>query len=158
MSDETREKRMSVENLVTKEFRELMQEHILKTIEYMFDNNEEFGIACEIKRVHFTPELPTDIQESLPEITLFMLANYSFESASLDNEFLSFEAGFGNENFGALVQVPLLGIKQLFVGEYPVLINIASHVEEVEEEVATEIDSMSALLNNPENAKLLKKR
>ena len=149
---------MSIENLATKEFRELMQNHILNTIEYMFDNNEEFGIACEIKKVQFTPELPTGIEESLPEITLFMLANYSFESASLDSEFLSFEAGFGNENFGSLVQVPLLGIKQLFVGEYPILMNIASPIEEVEEEKATEIDSMSALLNNPENAKLLKKR
>jgi len=149
---------MSVENLVTKEFRELMQNHILRTIEYMFNSNEEFGIACEVNKVHFSPELPTEIRESLPEITLFMLANYSFESASLDNEYLSFEAGFGNENFGALVQVPLLSIKQLFVGEYPVLMNIASPTEEIEEEVTTEIDSMSALLNNPENAKLLKKR
>ena len=149
---------MSIENLATKEFRELMQNHILQTIEYMFDNNEEFGIACEIEHVKFTPELPTEIKESLPEITLFMLANYSFESASLDNEYLSFEAGFGNENFGALVQIPLLGIKQLFVGEYPVLMNITSYVEEEEEEQLTEVDSMSALLNNPENAKLLKKR
>jgi len=149
---------MSIENLATKEFRELMQNHILQTIEYMFDKNEEFGIACEIKNVKFTPELPTEIEESLPEVTLFMLANYSFESASLDNEYLSFEAGFGNENFGALVQVPLLGIKQLIIGEYPILMNIASYIEEDEEEQLTEVDSMSALLNNPENAKLLKKR
>jgi len=149
---------MSIENLATKEFRELMKKHILQTIEYMFDSNEEFGVACEIKDVQFTPELPKEIEVSLPEITLFMLANYSFESASIDNEYLSFEAGFGNENFGALVQIPLLAIKQLFVGEYPVLMNISSHVEEVEEEVTTETDSMSALLNNPENAKLFRKR
>ncbi|SFV58791.1 hypothetical protein MNB_SV-14-92 [hydrothermal vent metagenome] len=149
---------MSIENLATRKFRELMQDHISKIIEYMFDNNEEFGIACEINDVHFTPDLPIEIKESLPEITLFMLANYSFESASLDNEYLSFEAGFGNENFGSLVQVPLLSIKQLFVGEYPILMNIASYIEEPKKEATTEIDSMSALLNNPENAKLLKKR
>ena len=82
-----------------------------------------------------------------------MLANYSFESATLNKEFLEFEAGFGSENFGAVVQIPLLAIKQIFVGEYPILINIASIPEEAEE-----IDSMSALLNNPENAKLLKRR
>jgi len=149
---------MSIENLETREFRELMQEHISNTIEYMFNNNQEFGIACDIKEVHFNPELPLDINESLPEITLFMLANYSFESASLESNYLSFEAGFGNENFGALVQVPLLSIKQLFVGEYPVLMNIATHKEEVEIEKKSEVDSMSALLNNPENAKLLKKK
>jgi hypothetical protein len=135
-----------------------MQEHISNTIEYMFNNNQEFGIACDIKEVNFNPQLPLEINESLPEITLFMLANYSFESASLESDHLSFEAGFGNENFGALVQVPLLTIKQLFVGEYPVLMNIAAYKEEIKVKKETEVDSMSALLNNPENAKLLKKK
>jgi hypothetical protein len=149
---------MSINNLETEAFKELMQEHILKTIEYMFNANQEFGIACEVSDVHFAPELPSEIGSSLPEITLFMLANYSFESATLDEDFLSFEAGFGSENFGALVQIPLLAIKQLFVGEYPILMNVASCKEEVvKEEIIEEVDSMSALLNNPENAKLLRK-
>jgi len=149
---------MSINNLETEAFKELMQEHILKTIEYMFNANQEFGIACEVSDVHFTPELPSEISSSLPEITLFMLANYSFESATLDEDFLSFEAGFGSENFGSLVQIPLLAIKQLFVGEYPILLNVVSGKEEVvQEETTEEVDSMSALLNNPENAKLLKK-
>ena len=152
---------MDMKNLETQEFRELMQEHILKTIEYMFDVNQQFGIACEVQDVHFNPTLPTDIKESLPEITLFMLANYSFESAKLDEEFLSFEAGFGSENFGALVEIPILAIKQLFVGEYPILMNIAKPTTStnVEEKIVVEeVDSMSALLNNPENAKLLRKK
>ena len=149
---------MSLQNIETQEFKNIMQEHIVKTIEYLFNANQEFAIACDVAAVSFEPELPQDIQDSLAEITIFMVANYSFETASIEKEFLLFEAGFGEENIGALVQIPLLGIKQLFVGEYPVLMNIASHIEEVEEEVATEIDSMSALLNNPENAKLLKKR
>ena len=149
---------MSIENLKTPEFRLLMQEHILNTIEYMFNSNQEFGIACEIHDVLFNPNLPQEIQESLPEITLFMLANYSFESATLDEDFLSFEAGFGSDNFGALVQIPLLAVKQLFVGEYPVLMNVASLEEEITiKEEILEVDSMSALLNNPENAKLLRK-
>ena len=151
---------MLLENLETQDFKTLMKEHILKTIEYMFNNNQEFGIACEISEVHFEPILPVELHSSLPEITLFMLANYSFESAALDENYLSFEAGFGAENIGALVQIPLLAIKQLFVGEYPVLMNVASssEIEErEEEEVHDEDNSMNALLNNPENAKLLKK-
>ena len=153
---------MSLKNLQTKEFQELMQEHILKTIEYMFNNNQEFGVACEVSNVIFEPTLPKELHESLPEITLFMIANYSFESASLDEQNLSFEAGFGKENIGALVQIPILAIKQLFVEEYPVLMNISSlrQEEEIieEEEDHTEVNSMNALLNNPENAKLLKKK
>ena len=150
---------MSLENLDNQRFKDLMQEHILKTIEYMFDSNQEFGVACEISEVYFTPELPMELQESLPDVTLFMLANYSFETATVDTHQLTFEAGFGADNIGALVQIPLLAIKQLFVNEYPILINIASlaEEEEIEESNDLEMNSMNALLNNPENAKLLKK-
>jgi len=154
---------MPHKTLETQEFTTLMKKHILEVIEYMFNSNQEFSVACEISEVHFEPFLPKNIHHSLPEITLFMLANYSFESASLDNNYLSFEAGFGPENIGSLVQVPIGAIKQVFVGEYPVFINVSpsSKIEEnIEErfENEDEDNSMNALLNNPENAKLLKKK
>jgi hypothetical protein len=144
---------MPLKTLQQPQFQNIMQEHIFNTIEFLFETNQEFGVACEIGFVEFDPQLPIDIQKTLPTITLFMLANYSFESASLDEEYLQFEAGFGTENFGSFVQIPLLAIKQMFVDEYPILINIASPQEEREE-----VDSMSALLNNPENAKLLRNK
>ena len=151
---------MPHKTLETQEFKTIMKEHIVKTINYMFSSNQDFSVACEISEVHFEPHLPENIYHSLPETTLFMLANYSFESASLENNYLSFEAGFGPENIGALVQVPISAIRQIFVGEYPILINISpsSHVEEIEEDIEDENNSMNALLNNPENAKLLKKK
>ena len=148
---------MPLENLETSKYKELMKNHILATIEYLFDANQEFGVACEISLVSFSPDLPNKLHKSLPEITLFMLANYSFETASVDQHYLSFEAGFGPDNFGALVQIPLLAIKQLFVDEYPILINVTTS-NEIQEEEIEEIDSMSALLKNPENAKLFKKK
>ena len=139
-----------------------MKEHILATIEYLFNENQEFGIACETSTVNFEPSLPAELKDSLPEVTLFMLANYSFETASIDAHYISFEAGFGPDNFGALVHIPLLAIKQVFVEEYPILINVSSendNNEEKEEVVEKEaINSMEALLNNPENAKLLKRK
>jgi hypothetical protein len=144
---------MPLDNLQQPLFQEIMQEHIFNTIEFLFKSNQEFGVACEIEHVTFNPSLPKEIETSLPDVTLFMLANYSFESATLNEDLLQFEAGFGSDNFGSLVQIPLLAIKQIFVAEYPILINIASPREELEE-----VDSMSALLNNPENAKLLKKK
>ena len=89
-----------------------------------------------------------------------MIANYSFETASVEEGYLSFEAGFGSENIGALVQVPLSAIRQIYVDEYPILINVAPYTKEEKEEVQVneEENSMNALLNNPENAKLLKKK
>ena len=65
------------------------------------------------------------------------------------------------ENFGSLVTLPLLAIKQIFVGEYPVTINISEPAELGEEGKSSEIDSsksMEALLSNSENKKLLKKK
>ncbi len=144
---------MSLKKLQKPQFQEIMQEHIFNTIEFLFDTNQEFGVACEIEFVEFDPPLPKDIENTLPTVTLFMLANYSFESASLNEDYLQFEAGFGTDNFGSFVQIPLLAIKQMFVSEYPILINITSPQDDKEE-----VDSMSALLNNPENAKLLKKK
>ena len=149
---------MSLEKLETSKYKELMREHILSTIEYLFDANQEFGVACEISAVTFDPPLPKEITDTLPEITLFMLANYSFETASVDVHTITFEAGFGAENIGAMVLIPLLAIKQLFVEEYPILINIASYHEEDKKEEKESINSMAALLKNPENAKLLKKK
>jgi hypothetical protein len=147
---------MPLENLQKEPFKKIMQEHISNTIGFLFDENQEFGVACDISHVEFEPMLPREIYETLPPVTLFMLANYSLDSAIIDGKSLQFEAGFGSENFGSLVYIPLLAIKQIFVGEYPILINIASPLDDEEE--SEEVDSMSALLNNPENAKLLKKR
>ncbi len=148
---------MSMKKLKTSAYQELMKEHIYATVEYMFNHDQEFGVACDTSTVNFEPDLPKELKESLPDVTLFMLANYSFETANIDTEYISFEAGFGSENFGALVHIPLLAVKQIFVEEYPILINSAS-MTIVEEEPVEAIDSMAALLNNPENAKLLKKK
>jgi hypothetical protein len=148
---------MSLETLQTTKYKELMKEHILSTIEYLFQSDQEFGIACDTSQVIFEPDLPTTLKESLPEVTLFMLVNYSFETASIDTHYVSFEAGFEPDNFAATVHIPLLAIKQLFVDEYPILLNVASGDEDEKEEEVEAVDSMAALLNNPENAKLLKK-
>jgi len=141
----------------TAEYRTLMKEHIRKTIIYLFDQAQDFAIACETKHVTFDPELPADIKETFNETVLFVISGYTYESAKVDEEYFMFEAGFGSENFGSTVRVPLLAIKQLFVGEHPVVINLAEpQLPQKQEERAK--SSMEALLNNPENKKLLKKK
>ena len=139
----------------TAKYKALMSEHIFKTIGYLFEKNQEFAIACQIKHVTFQPELPTSIQEGFEETVLFILSGYTFESAHLEKDFFSFEAGFGEDNFGSTVTVPLLAIKQLFVGDNPIVLNLAEYVAEKK---PTEKNSMESLLKNPENKKLLKKR
>ena len=139
----------------TSEYRSLMKEHIEKTIKYLFVNEQEFAVACEVKHVNFEPELPSSIKDTFSDTILFVLSGYSFETAKLENEYLIFEAGFGSENFGSSVFVPLLAIKQVLVGDYPVVLNLSN--PEVKK-ITSAKNSMEALLNNPENKKLINKK
>jgi len=146
---------MTINLFQTPEYRKLMEEHISNTIAYLFEKNQEFAIACEVKYIDFTPELPSEIMESFKETVLFVLSGYTFESAKLEEGFFSFEAGFGSENFGSVVTMPLLAIKQVIVGEHPVVLNLAQPTPKTK--LSTK-SSMEALLRNPENKKLLKKK
>ncbi len=152
---------MTINLFQTPEYRTLIQTHIFETIKYLFDKNQEFALACEVKHITFTPELPSGIKESFDDTVLFILSGFTFESAQLNEEHFSFEAGFGSENFGSVVSVPLLAIKQIFVGDNPIVINLAEPVivgGEKKVGSASKKSSMEALLNNPENKKLLKNK
>jgi len=149
---------MTINLFQTPEYKNLMEEHIEKTISYLFSKDQEFALACEIKYVNFTPELPSDIKNSFNETVLFVLSGYTYETAKLENGYFYFEAGFGSENFGSTVSVPLLAIKQVFVGDHPIVLNLAKYVNKEEVSDVSKKSSMEALLNNPENKKLIKKK
>ena len=146
---------MTINLFQTSEYKTLMEEHISKTIHYLFEKNSEFAIACEIEYITFSPELPANILETFKETVLFIISGYAFETAKLEEGYLSFEAGFGENNFGSTVTVPLLAIKQIFVGDNPIVMNFA---QPLKKKVASSKNSMEALLNNPENKKLLRKK
>jgi len=146
---------MTINLFQTSEYKALMHEHIFKTIEYLFEKNQEFAIACEIKHIDFTPDLPKNILDTFEDTVLFVLGGYTFESATLEEEYFIFEAGFGENNFASTVSVPLLSIRQLMVGENPIVLNLAKHTTPTK---PTTHNSMETLLRNPENKKLLKKR
>ncbi len=152
---------MTINLFQTPEYRALIQRHISETIGYLFNKNQEFALACVVKHITFSPELPSNIKESFDDTVLFILSGFTYESAQLEKGYFSFEAGFGSDNFGSMVSVPLLAIKQIFVGDNPIVINLANPVIEGEKEKelsASKKSSMEALLNNPENKKLLKNK
>ena len=146
---------MTINLLQTSEYKELMSEHLYKTINYLFSKNQEFAIACVIEHLTFNPELPKSITESFQDIALFILSGYTFETATLDNDTFIFEAGFGEENFVSTITVPLLAIKQLMLNDTPIILNLSEYTKP---KPATAKSSMESLLSNPENKKLLKKR
>ncbi|SFV65202.1 FIG00469468: hypothetical protein [hydrothermal vent metagenome] len=149
---------MTINLFQTPEYKELIQNHIFQTIEYLFQKNQEFAVACDTQYITFNPELPQSILDSFNETVLFVLGGYTFESATLDKEYFTFEAGFGSENYGSVVTVPLLCIKQIFVGDNPIVFNLAKYEVKREKHTTSTKSSMEALLNNPENQKLLKKK
>jgi len=136
------------------EFQNLMQKHIKQMIEFLFKNAQEFNIIVEKQFCKFSPPLPKTIAENIGDITLFALVNYSFESAKIEDNSLTFEAGFGAENFASTVKIPLLAIKFILLGEEPILTNAAP----TKDILPKESDTIPAFLKNPENQALLKRK
>ncbi len=154
-----------LENVIDeKGFAEIMKRSIQDVIIHFFEKEQNFGILCKIEEVGFNPALPEGINAEFRPLTLFFLAGYTFETARIEEGFLIFEAGFGSDNIGSVVSVPLLSIMQIIVDETPIFINLSVYKER-EELQPTPIkdekgvkNSMASFLNNPENSKFLKKK
>jgi len=142
-------------------FARLMETHIRDMLIYLFENEQNFGILCKIDQLDFDPPLPKHISEEFRAMTLFFLAGYTFESARIDNDILIFEAGFGQENIGSFVSVPLLSIVQIIIDDTPAFVNLALPSERIPAQVDEKnegiVNSMNSFLSNPENQKFLKK-
>lgn len=155
---------MLQEVVSSKQFIKLMNKHIEELLYLLFESNQNFGILCKIKHVTFDPELPEEIVDEFREMTLFFLAGYTFESSIIEDDALKFEAGFGKENIGSIVTVPLLSIVQIIVDETPIFVNMASPTESQlqldpapEEQGDAMKNSMAAFLSHPENQKFFNK-
>ncbi|MBW6487790.1 hypothetical protein [Sulfurimonas sp.] len=147
--------------LEDRNFAKVMQKSILNLIIYLFEKDKHFGILCKIEHITFEPPLPKEIIEEFRSMTLFFLAGYTFDTAAIVGDNLVFEAGFGADNFGSIVTVPLLSIVQVIVDETPLLINLANYKKE--KKALKKADnggvenSMASFLSNPENSKFIKK-
>ena len=148
-----------------KGFEKLIKNNIIAMLSYLFDQNYNFGVLCRIDHVTFDPDLTTELKQEFRPLTLFFLAGYTFESAVISGEHLIFEAGFGADNLGSRVTVPLLDIIQIIIDETPIFVNSTAKAEtgsqKPEEEAVQESareSSFEALMSNPENQKFLKKK
>lgn len=146
-----------------KKFSEIISKHIHTIMNHLFDNNYHFGVLCRIDHVIFNPDLSEELKEEFRPLTLFFLSGYTFESAKIDKDYLYFEAGFGSSDQGSLVTVPLKDIIQVILDETPIFVNSTTKYEEVQETSEPEDgqareNSFAALMSNPENKKLIKKK
>ena len=141
-------------NVIEKnEYKELVSSQVKETINFLLDMNQEFAITANIDALSFSPELPEPIYNKLSKFSLFVLANYTYSTIKVDASYISFEAGFGNENFGSTVKVPFHAIFQIIVDESILFINSVATVDKFNKNRKEK--SLNVFKNNPKNKKLL---
>ena len=145
------------------DYRDMIEGQIFEVIGYLLNKNEEFSITVNINGVNFNPEIPESISQNFQNFTLFTLANYTYTTIELTDTHISFETGFGAENFGSVVTIPLYAIFQVVVKESILFLNPTATVEKyfIKQEVKLKDDedqqtrSMNAFTMNRKNKDLL---
>ncbi len=141
-----------IKNIIeNEEYKNLVEKQIKENVHFLLDKNQEFSITANIEPITFTPELPSVIKNQMHKFSLFTLSNYTYTTIQIDNEYISFEAGFGNENFGSVVKIPLHAIFQIIVDESILYLNSVATVEKFNKDLRK--NSMNIFKNNPNNKK-----
>jgi len=142
---------MITDIIENEKYKNLVSKQIKETIEFLLDNNQEFSITANIEGMSFNPELPKPIKDQLAKFSLFILSNYTYTTVEIDANFISFEAGYGSENFGSVARVPLHCVFQIVVDESILYINSVATVDKFNKNL--EQNSMNVFKNNPNNKK-----
>ncbi len=154
-----------------RELRLLNNKHCIEYLQFLSKNHLSFNLLCERDAIDFSPKLPKEIHEKFGVLVLFVLAGYTLESLMIDAQSVQFEAGFGPNNIGSVVQVELPGIIQILIkekNENAVLFNRCDSLElfQKEEPLFQEsktdereskewLDSKEALFSNSKNRAIL---
>jgi hypothetical protein len=140
------------------EYKELMETQVYEIIEFLLNQEEEFSLTANINGVQFNPQIPKTISENFPHFTLFTLANYTYTTIELSESHISFETGFGAEDFGSVVTIPLHAVFQVIVDESILFLNPTATVERYFrkskpdlEDIDQETRSLNAFKNNNKN-------
>lgn len=142
---------MITDIIENEEYKDLVCKQVKETIEFLLDSNQEFSITANIEGMTFNPELPKPIKDQLAKFSLFILSNYTFTTVEINDSFLTFEAGYGSENFGSVAKVPLHCVFQIVVEESILYINSVATVDKFNKN--KEQNSMNVFKNNPNNKK-----
>ncbi|GAA7284752.1 hypothetical protein HpCK44_08170 [Helicobacter pylori] len=154
-----------------RELRLLNNKHCVEYLQFLSKNHLSFNLLCERDAIDFSPKFPKEIHEKFGALVLFVLAGYTLESLMIDAQSVQFEAGFGPNNIGSVVQVKLPGIIQILIkekNENAVLFNRCDSLElfQKEEPITQEpkkdereskewLDSKEALFSNSKNRTIL---
>ncbi|MBY0540082.1 MAG: hypothetical protein K2P52_01540 [Campylobacterales bacterium] len=133
------------------EYKSLVEKQIKENVLFLLEKKEEFSITANIQPISFSPELPKVIKDQMHKFSLFTLSNYTYSTVQIDDNYISFEAGFGNENFGSVVKIPLYAIFQIIIDESILYINSVATVEKFNNDLKK--NSFNIFKKNPNNKK-----
>ena len=132
-------------------YKSLVEKQIKENVLFLLEKKQEFSITANIQPISFTPELPKVIKDQMHKFSLFTLSNYTYTTVQIDDNYISFEAGFGNENFGSVVKIPLYAIFQIIIDESILYINSVATVEKFNSDLKK--NSFNIFKSNPNNKK-----
>ena len=130
-------------------FRDLKEKHAREIINLLLERDEEFSVLAFTPAITFNPPLPENITSQFTEAIVFAIANYTLQSAHINENNFIFEAGFGEENIGSVVTIPLSNIIQITQNEIPLFINATATMPKEEK-------PKNPFANNPRNKRFLK--
>ena len=133
------------------DYKKLVENQIKENIDFLLRKDQEFSITANIEPIVFEPELPDAIKKQMQKFSLFILSNYTYTTVVVNNQYLTFEAGFGSENFGSVVKIPLHAIFQIVVDESILYINSVATVDKFNKNLKK--NSFNVFKNNPNNKK-----
>ncbi|MDR2151398.1 MAG: hypothetical protein LBO72_01135 [Helicobacteraceae bacterium] len=149
------------------EFAEMIADHCADILDYLIASQTPFGILCDLNEITFEPPLPESLSQSFKPLTLFVLSDYTLGGAELNEDTftLIFEAGFGEQNFGSIVSVPIDSVIQVLLEDTVIFLNLSALPQNRKAKPAktsaggdASVDrSMQSFLDNPENRKFFKK-
>ena len=131
------------------EYKNLVEKQIKENVLFLLEKKQEFSITANIQPISFTPELPKVIKDQMHKFSLFTLSNYTYTTVQIDDNYICFEAGFGNENFGSVVKIPLYAIFQIIIDESILYINSVATVEKFNSDLKK--NSFNIFKSNPKN-------
>ena len=97
--------------------------HIQHTIKLLKEYKMFFSIAVNKEAIDFNPPLPDDIISTFSPFTVLAVHNYTFDTLEVLDDTLVIEAGFGKENIGSVLTIPLGAILQIIVDDMIILSN-----------------------------------
>ena len=130
-------------------FRDLKAKHATEILSVLLERNEPFNILAHLPAISFNPALPEYITSQFTDTIIFAIANYTLESAHINDNNFIFEAGFGEENIGSVVTVPIDSIIQITQEEIPLFINVTATLPKQEK-------PKNPFALNPRNKKFIK--